>query len=621
MGTYTNNLFGKTNDKREPVEIKVLTPQEKKFFHYELNQKTIDTLKEMAEPYIRILDNYIFFSLDGEGRQQPVMEIELMRNNDRKLKKEWVEFLSIFISAKNSGILTRDIPIKCNYLLRRILENYYIPETEANKLFGEDVFDSNSRYSWHYNKKVNKTLRPWVKEQYGLLRGGKFYYEHLYFLYLKEKDFYSTLLHKLMPEMSIPEGCSELPEDAASMKRYDCESQIFSLLPALNALYDSNKIEIGEKKMSVTVVRKAAKLISLPEFYEKSDSVPDYLALTYLLGAYCIYRDNFQVAETPEDTVSSIFLAMSDNEGQLPYILLPHIKGFKAKFMENNKSEKAIENINATLKMYHDRGWIDVEKLCYQIRAITNDADRESLIFPYEFDNIGFESSFMKEPLTLNDIISNISYPFIKAYLSMLATIGIVELVYDDSPKSMTHSFFDGMKYVRLTELGKYAMDITKKYERKKGENIQYFELDSESLVITSLVDNNPYVNILDGLATRISANMFRVSRASFLADCEKKSDVEYNIELFRRYVCDKPSANWETFFSTMLAQCTPLKGPNTKYSLLQLPAQNKELQRIFATDPDLREYILKAEKYIVLVKTDKKDKVKAILKKYGYII
>lgn len=621
MTTYTEDSSGTTKGKCEMVEIKPLTPQETKSYHYELNKKTTDDLVAMAGPYLGLLDRYRFFSLDKEGQRQPVPEIEKMRSNNRKLKKDWVAFLSLFMFGKNADVLTKDIPYKCNCLLRRILENYYVPEDEAEKLFGGEVFDTKTRYSWFYNKKIDKALQPWVREQHGLKRGGKYYYEHIYYLYLKERPLYASLLEKLMPEMSIPEGCSELPEEAASMKRYDCESQIFSLLPALDALYDSNKIEIGEKKMSVTVVRRAAKLISLPEFYEKSDKVPDNLALTYLLGAYCIYRDNYQVAKTPEDTVSTILEALSDNEGQMPYILLPHIKGFKTRFMEDNRSENLIIHINNTLKKYHDRGWIDVEKLCYQIRAITNDADRDSLIFPYDFDNMGFESSFLKYQLTLNEIITDITYPFIKAYLSMLATIGVVELVYDDSTETMSHSYFDGMKYVRLTELGKYALDITMKYERKKGEVVQYFELDSNSLVITSLVDNNPYVNILDGLATRISANMFRVSSASFLADCEKKSDVEYNIELFRRYVCDKPSANWETFFATLLAQCTPLKGPGTKYSLLQLPAQNKELQRIFATDPDLREYILKAEKYIVLVETDKKDKVKTILKKYGYII
>lgn len=621
MANYTENPFGVKNDKRELVEIKPLKPKEKQAYHYDLNKKTVDQLMSMAEPYLRIIDKYRFYYIDKEGRQQPVPEIEAIRNNDRKLKRDWVAFLALFVSGINADVLTRNLSNQCDLLLRRILENYYVPEDEAKILFGGEIYEPFSRNNWYFKKKFNKTLQPLVVEQYGYLRGDNYLFEHTHYLYFKEKPLYRSLLEKLMPEMSIPEGCSELPEEAASLKRYDCEGRIFSLLPALDALYDSNKIEIGEKKMSVTVVRKAAKLISLPEFYEQSDKVPDYLALTYLLGAYCIYRDNFRTAITPEDVVATILMSLYDNEGQMPYILLPHIKGFKAKFMENNKSEKAIVHINATLKKYHDRGWIDIEKLCYQTRAVTPDANRDCLIFPSDFDNFGFESAFQKYPLTLNDIVTNISYPFIKAYLSMLATIGVVELAYDDSTEAMTHSYFDGMKYVKLTDLGKYALDITNKYERKKGETIQYFEIDSNSLVITSLVEDNPYVNILDRLATRISANMFRVSCASFLSNCEKKSDVEYNIGLFRKYVCDKPSDNWESFFASLIDKCTPLKGPSTRYSQLQLPTENKELQRIFATDPELREYILKAEKYIVLVETDKKTKVQAILKKYGYII
>ena len=622
MPSHISDLFGYPKDNRKPVEVKIPTPQTKKELCRELNKKSVSELMDMAEPYRKMTRNFRFYSLDAKGNQQAVPEIELMRTNERKLKMDWINFLVIFVYDKNQDLTVLEIPDGCDKLFRRILENYFVPEAEANILYGREVVDSKRIFSWYDHQKIDKYLQPWITIRTGLLySGSRYHYSHTHYILFKEKRFYRSLLKKLMPEKLIPEGSSILPEEASSLKRYNGEARIFSILPILNALYDSGEIEIGEKRMSVTVVKRVSKMLSLPEFYAKSNLQPDHLALTLLLSAYCLYRE-YHVAEThPEKAVFSMFDEITETKGQMAYILLPHIKGFKAKYMEYNNSDNMIFHINRTLRNHHDRGWIDVSRLCCQVRVESIEAVNDCLIFLRDFERMELTSDFSNYSFTLNDIISHVTYPFIKAYLSMLATMGIVELAYDDSPRSMAHSYFDGMKYVRVTDLGRYAMRITNKYECTKGEMIKYFELDKESLVVTSLTDNNPYLNIIDRLATRLSPTMYRVSNESFLSNCEKKEDVEFNISLFRKYVCDSPSANWEAFFSSLLARCTPLKGPGKKYSLLQLPPENKELQRIFATEPDLREYVLKAEKYIVLVDTANKDKVEAILKKYGYLI
>ena len=109
MANYTENPFGVKNDKRELVEIKPLKPKEKQAYHYDLNKKTVDQLMSMAEPYLRIIDKYRFYYIDNEGRQQPVPEIEAIRNNDRKLKRDWVAFLALFVSGINADVLTRNL--------------------------------------------------------------------------------------------------------------------------------------------------------------------------------------------------------------------------------------------------------------------------------------------------------------------------------------------------------------------------------------------------------------------------------------------------------------------------------------------------------------------------------
>ena len=114
---------------------------------------------------------------------------------------------------------------------------------------------------------------------------------------------------------------------------------------------------------------------------------------------------------------------------------------------------------------------------------------------------------------------------------------------------------------------------------------------------------------------------MYKVTPESFLKDCNSKKDIENKIALFKDYICDAPPTNWKSFFKQMLERCNPMLKPKKKYLLLQLPAENKELQRIVLSDPKIRKYILKAEDYHILVEQDNYKKFCDILLKYGYLL
>jgi len=166
------------------------------------------------------------------------------------------------------------------------------------------------------------------------------------------------------------------------------------------------------------------------------------------------------------------------------------------------------------------------------------------------------------------------------------------------------------------------TLGIKRKYERTKAADIQYSELDTERLIIKSLVDNNPYESLLGNMATAISKKMYKVSYESFLNGCEKLQDIESKIDFFKEYVSsqDLPD-NWTQFFKDIKKRCKPMKAPKNKYTLLQIPADDKELQHIILSDPIIRKYTLKAEGFILLVDTNYKSRVVEALKKYGYLI
>lgn len=106
------------------------------------------------------------------------------------------------------------------------------------------------------------------------------------------------------------------------------------------------------------------------------------------------------------------------------------------------------------------------------------------------------------------------------------------------------------------------------------------------------------------------------------LNGCEKLQDINSKIDFFTEYISsqDLPD-NWIQFFKDIKKRCKPMKAPKRKYSLLQIPTDDKELQHIILTDPTIRKFTLKAEGFILLVETNFKSKVVEALKKYGYLI
>lgn len=91
--------------------------------------------------------------------------------------------------------------------------------------------------------------------------------------------------------------------------------------------------------------------------------------------------------------------------------------------------------------------------------------------------------------------------------------------------------------------------------------------------------------------------------------------------KLFRDYICKEPPANWEQFFKDIKSRCNPLNITKKKYIVMEIPTNNKDLQRIILSDPIISKYSVKAEGYLLLVEVSNRIKVAAALKKYGYLL
>lgn len=137
------------------------------------------------------------------------------------------------------------------------------------------------------------------------------------------------------------------------------------------------------------------------------------------------------------------------------------------------------------MKEFHKEGWLPIDKLLFHCRVSPKNTESQFLLLYYsDLLKANFCNEYDGKELFCDDTIQELTYPYLKAALFMMAAFGFVEIAYKEKPDEGATSYYDTLAYVRLTNLGLYALGIKRKYVRTKEADIHYFELDTERLII-----------------------------------------------------------------------------------------------------------------------------------------
>ena len=589
-----------------------------------LNNCYLADLQEEAYKIGHMMKKYRLVAISPDGKKYTPEPVRLMYTNEKKLKKDFIAFLSIMMHPENSLLFIDEWGEPVKEIFRKTLADHFITTDEASQLLGEPCVVKKTTYYWDELRVCDK-LQTWfacLKSKVDFNREHD-YAQKGYYLFFKDQSLYAKFMHAFSPDLLEIEECPELP-DAEAYKTYSGEGNIFTALPIMSSLFDSAQLNMGRSKLPATELKKAAKILNLPEFFDDGNKYFGNLCALFVLNIYTLYCDDWydNTFTKPQDLLKDIFKTIAKIQDYLLTFAMPHFSGFRKNICEDSQVNALINVLNQNLKEFQANEWLPVEKLIAHCRITGDYPERRFLLIYQEDVEKGYlHNDFDNTTIYIDNIFREITHPLIKAVLFAYAAFGFVEIAYKEKPEEGATSYYDTLEYVRLTNLGKYALGITEKYECIQQKDIQYFELDEERLIIKSLVENNPYENLLGNMTTAISKKMFKASYESFLSGCENLLDIKNKIDLFKEYICPEPPANWEQFFKELKKRCKPMKAPQKKYSLLQIPADNKELQRIILSDPIVKKYSLKAEGFILLVETNNKGRVAEALKKYGYLL
>lgn len=624
-----NNLFEDKEMGTIQLEtIRLYEPNQQALEHYKriFDRYTVTQLKLWSEETILPLlkrRNIEVLSVNGIVKKNTIIENFFVQKI--KTKNDWVCFLAFFIADQRNILhYVNSLTDEQRLLWKKVILNLYCSIEQFCEWTGKSDWLTSSRLSFYYQPTPISEI-AWFNaltaysdkaDKYGFKKSTTFFYLPSYLrhvfapLFFPDMEAYTIITHQELPEKNL--------------FVFNGELTFLQYYPILQVLYEQNVLCMGKTKMLATTIKKISKHIQLKEFFEGGlpSGLSQLRASTMLPTVALLFGYVKKHKKQPmEDTLKNISDFLQKVYPMFVPYLLPHITGFKSSIITSSTIYSLICEITGIIPV-SVHGWISVQEIINQLLVFSNGINPLQIFEPYQLHNLQLSNNEINEHVCLSNIIKHLGIPFLKGLLYMLASLGLLEVAYRYRKVGDT-SDFDSLQYFRLTELGKYAFNLTSSYtppQNKEAE--EFFHLDEQRLVIRSLKENNPYESLLNDTAISIGNQRYMMNNESFLKNCRSEKDVKDKIDFFKRFISKDIPEVWSSFFDSLLRQCHPLKPVSSdKFVIYQLDGNNKELIQLLSTDPLLRTIIIRAEGYKILVEKKQQKLFIDKLKSHGYLL
>lgn len=593
-----------------------------------LSSHTITEIKYLVKYLLNSL-NYIRYVAINENNHNYVPDvIKLCATKKQCLKAELLNFASLFFNEDNFHLFLETLPDNVRAIWIAAADKTFLSEKEANELLGEEcVIDT---HRWHQVGVCN-TLGEGI---FKITSSERFDYSDNNTYYLTFKSYWLRELTYRCSHHTLKDCQTAVLPDKLTV--FNAEADLFQEIPILNNLRESGMLTLGRTHFFTAKLRKALDKARINNFNlnEKSTKYYEetlrsyYLIITYLLTCERTY-DHVINSASPLQLIQLCVKYVFDHTSKFCKLFLPHItcidRDYDYSHRNTNRLMRSFERSLLTLK---SSMWVSIEQVLYQTRCFFDNKTYVSILIqePTSYYNIGFKlhDKNADEPIKYDEIITRVTYQSIKSVLLAMASWGIIEIAYDPTTTANGLSYLtDALRYVRLTNLGKYVLGEAKSYQLPATmvNTCKDFELNADRLLIKVLNPNSKGNFALGKIATPITSQLYRTDFSVFLKECNTKDDIVKNINLFKKYIANEPPQIWAGFFNAMLERSNALKKVRTSYITRSIDAKDKELQDIIMHDPKLKQYILRAEGYVVLIEQAHLNDVNNILKTYGYTI
>ncbi len=216
--------------------------------------------------------------------------------------------------------------------------------------------------------------------------------------------------------------------------------------------------------------------------------------------------------------------------------------------------------------------------------------------------------------------------PLLKGMLYVLAAFGIIDI--EITKKLSPNNFIEekilltpyiNLDYFNLSQFGEYFLFDDASDNFSITDNETNITLDEKSLLLYVDGDDPLLLSGIHNIAEKVFDNCYLVTMKSFLSKCKTQSDYKQTISWFSNFISANPPEIWRDFLKKTSNRINPLDQVDG-YIVLKVK-DLPELRDVILNTKSIRDIILKADDFHLLVKTNDYAKLKNLLSKEGFVI
>lgn len=393
----------------------------------------------------------------------------------------------------------------------------------------------------------------------------------------------------------------------------------------------------GVKLSSSAKILKESKLnmkkyCNITEYYEDSKDL-DYLktetiALFFFLVKDKYIDENYFKVSNIKNIVGDFISGELIKEENYHYtsLYLNYLKGVKNIWKSKEEIKRGFATIKKIIDELPDDKPVSVDNI---IKAILyRDEFIEIIDVKDAYDYIYINEANYERTKILNyeKYQMYVVIPFIKSVLFLLGVLGVFEIYYDYPSinnslylKNGYLSKYDGIKYIKFTELGRYCFDRIDEYDFKNVKEDGEVILDEDRLIVTLMGDAPVKTMFLERVSQRIATNKYKFTRENFLRGISSSKEIEERINEFYTKITSEPNQLWREFFEDILEKSSVIKA-ESQFVVLKLK-NDKELIKTITKDERFKPLMLKGEDFHLLIKSENVSEVISLFKEHGYYV
>ena len=490
---------------------------------------------------------------------------------------------------------------------------FYIPAEDREKYFKlESSYD------------INKDL----KDEFLFFKGEKDNKKGEY-LYL-EYD----IIRVVRKFMTKPEDYNIIPvEKIKDFLFNDNENEIIENIKMYFEFYKDGGISLSNSSKILKASKvNMKKYCEITEYYDDAKDL-DYLKTETLALFFFLAKDKYinedyfkvsNIKNIVNDFMSGEII--KEENYHFTSLYLNYLKGVKNIWRSNEKIQRGLESIRKIIDEIPDYEAVSIDNIINALLYRDEFLEIIDVKDAYDYIYINEANYERTKILDYQKYLMYVAVPFVKSVFFILGSLGMFGVYYDYPSTSNSLylkngylSKYDGIKYVKFTELGRYCFGRVDQYDFKNAKEDGEVILDEDRFIATVMGDAPVQTMFLQRVAQKIADNKYKFTKENFIKGVNSFEDIKSRVDEFFSKINPEPSEMWKGFFTDILDKSSAIKADN-HFVVLKLK-NDKDLIKTIARDERFKPLMLKGEDYHLLVRTENVSEIISLFKEHGYYV